>query len=1293
MKGIRLLTTIFLFLWMGLGQIQAQLEVSIEIQAPSCSGYSDGIATATATGGIEPYDYQWSNNETGPIIFGMTVGNFSVTVTDANGETAIANTTINEPDPISASVGLAESANICDGTNLGLEVFASGGTAPYSYQWSTGDVGDAIDDLEPGAYTVTITDDNNCTQTAIYIVNEPFELTVMTLDVICADFCDGSAEARITGGIPPYTFLWSNGGTSEVIDLLEAGEYSVTVTDGNGCTLEAIGEITEPENMTLEVTIEGSCEEDAIITAKANASGGTPPYVFTWSNGHVGEQTSDIDRGTTYFVTVTDANGCNMDEQISVPLEPGLVIFPTVQNAACDSGDGGSASVIADGGTEPYIYSWSNGGTGSTIDNLMAGTYVVTATDVNGCKGIDSVVVNDGTALLLFSNMVNATCAGINDGMANVLAEGGEGEYQYQWNDSQNQTSVLATNLAPGEYTVTVTDEAGCMGITSVIVGIDVVVDINLTPTNPTCETSLDGSITAVASGGLGDYTYIWSPAGSSASISSLPPGTYTVTATDVNGCQAVASIDLNAETSLMPDIAQELISCDEDNNIVVTLTGTALADISSWDWVINGDVFSGQVVTISVPDGGNIDASLSVTTAEGCTDETNDSMPIDLFNTNISDVTACTGESLQFNANPDLSYEWSPADIFISGQDSPTPVVNTETSIETTATVLITHPLGCTMTQMVDINITEEIIPDPSAISTQQCEGTSIEFSHTVGEGMYMWEFGDPTNPDANSMNQEVTYMYTEPGIYDVALAPIEGQTCAAAVEFQVEVMEAPTAAFVADFENCTDGTVTFTNMSNVPEDATFEWVFSNGEVSEEENPMLELEASETITATLTINFGEDCELVMEEEVTISVPPTIDLPETLMICAGDSTQLNEGGGDDDYIYTWSPDLDGENPTVTPDETTTYSVTVTDATGECEVTDEVAVEVPPAIESDALEDQDQCDNSLVSITANSAQAVTYKWFTDPELTMLFGEGTILEYNPENRDEVFYILYTDASGCTSLDSVSISNNMPLVNLMPDETLCADEDIQLTSENLIPTDELSYVWTPADMLDDDTSAEPVAMPSESTTYVATITNQFGCSLTDSVTVEVVDLVVELEAGAQPDRILNGESTNLFATENDKYDYTWTANNPDELSSTDIFNPEATPEVNMEGTDPVVVTYNVMIRDENGCVADRDVEVTVLQSNCVEPFIFLPNAFTPNDDGVNDILYVRGYSITDVFLIIYNRWGEQVFQTDKIDRGWDGRHKNELVCPDVYGYYLEVSCFGGEKFIKKGNVTVLK
>ena len=1268
----------------------AQLNVSLSVQEPSCNGYSDAVITAEMEGGEAPFTYAWSNGMTTHELYGIGAGDYGLTVTDAIGEAATATIIVTEPDALEPVIEFT--SDICEGTNGSIAVMANGGTPPYTYAWSNGMDTDNVDDLSEGLIAVTVTDANGCIGTAIKIINKPLSTEVRTIDVLCADFCDGSAEAMLEGGTAPFSFQWSNGATSQIIDLLEPGEYGVTVIDANGCTVEGVGTVAEPPSLFLEVNVEGTCEEEDNITAKASAAGGIPPYTFSWSNGDVGETTDNISRGTTYFVTVTDANGCNIDEIVAIPLNPGLVIFTEVDNAACNSGEGGSATALANGGQPPYTYVWSDAQTGEMATELAAGTYSVTATDANGCQGESSIEVASGDELLLFTSTVNATCTGMNDGMANVLAEGGEAPYSILW--SNGQFTNTAMNLEPGTYSVTITDSQECMGETTVEVGANTTIQLSFEASNTTCPEVEDGSINLSASGGLFPYSYQWDHGPEEPNLTDLTTGTYNVVVTDANNCSATESITIGSETSLMANFDYEITNCDENNTLTVAFND-ATPEANSWQWTIDGDqIFDIPNPVIQIEEGSDVSVELSVTATNGCSANIDENIEIKLFDLEVPTAAVpCVGEeanlSIINNTADDLMYSWTPEDIFIDGTDTPTPTLNTEMPLETTATVLITHPLGCTTTETLDIKVQDEIVPDPATVMTEQCEGTEVDFIHTMNGVDYMWDFGDPNNPNATSEEQEATYMYSEPGTYMVSLSPVDETACAGSLTFDLEVAEAPEVDFAADFENCTNGLVTFTNQSSIPDSLinSLEWTFSNGEMSTEPNPTTTLDESGTVMATLTIAFGENCELSAEQEIDVDVMPSIEIPDKFS-CSEDAVELNPNPNET-YTYNWSPadnfDPNAPNPQVMLTTPTTFMVTVTDASGNCETVEEVAVNIAEPIEFEAPNDVEQCDNSMVSLETDSEQAVSIEWYSDPALTNLVGTGTTLEYTPDERETTFYINYVDANDCAVTDQVSVFNYEPSVELANTPPLCVDASTNLEAINLIEEDELSFNWIPAENLDDAMSATPTATPTETTTYTVMATNQFGCFVEGTTTVEVVNLENELNVNAEPDTILNNglEASQLTATEDGGYTYTW--NNTSSLNQDGIFNPVATP------TETTV--YTLTIEDENGCTAEENIEVVVRQSNCVEPFIFIPNAFTPNGDGENDVLFVRGYSITGLRLLIYNRWGEKVFETRDITRGWDGTYKGKAPCSDVYGYYLEVDCFGGERFTKKGNVTILK
>ena len=197
---------------------------------------------------------------------------------------------------------------------------------------------------------------------------------------------------------------------------------------------------------------------------------------------------------------------------------------------------------------------------------------------------------------------------------------------------------------------------------------------------------------------------------------------------------------------------------------------------------------------------------------------------------------------------------------------------------------------------------------------------------------------------------------------------------------------------------------------------------------------------------------------------------------------------------------------------------------------------------------------------------------------------------------------------------------------------------------------------------------------------------ITNQEGCSTTQIIDVEVVDINDGIgNALADPDTIFIGNSTQLAVNDIDDLNYLWSNGNT--LDNESISDPLASPTEDTE--------YTVTVTDENGCLTTRTVPVVVLSRACDEPFIFFPNAFSPNNDGENDFLIARANAafVDEVFWIVYSRWGEKVFEANSLDEMWDGMFNGELVQPDAYGYYLRVTCTDGDVFEKRGNVTVLR
>lgn len=227
-------------------------------------------------------------------------------------------------------------------------------------------------------------------------------------------------------------------------------------------------------------------------------------------------------------------------------------------------------------------------------------------------------------------------------------------------------------------------------------------------------------------------------------------------------------------------------------------------------------------------------------------------------------------------------------------------------------------------------------------------------------------------------------------------------------------------------------------------------------------------------------------------------------------------------------------------------------------------------------------------------------------------------------------------------------------------------------------------LTYNWTPAQEILSGAGTPSVRVsPAASVGLQVTVENAAGCARTFNVPVTVTDPIGLISATAEPDTIAPGASVQLEVDFNPGYTYQWTP--PSTLDNAGIHNPVATP--------VQTTTYTVQVRDADGCSAVTSVTVVVRSPECDEPFIYVPNGFSPNGDGRNDVLYVRGTGIDEMYFVLYDRWGEKVFESSSQDIGWDGTFRGKLLNTDVFGYYLTVRCFNGQQYFKKGNVTLLR
>lgn len=525
-----------------------------------CNGNSTGTATVNAAGGNPPYTYLWSTTpaQSSTTATGLSAGTYFISVSDNSGCLGTAGITITEPPALTAAIS-AGSINCNGGNNGSATVMVTGGTTPYTYNWSTGATQSVISNLFAGIYTVTVSDNKGCTTTNSTAITQP-PLLVSSVSVTNAGCYGGNGSVNLTpsGGVVPYTFSWSNSAVTEDISSVPAGNYTVTVTDSKGCTITSSATVTQPSALNLAITTVPATCGSTNGSAQVTVTGGITPYSYLW-NDPPPQQSSSGATGLAaggYNVTVTDANTCTGVAAATVSNTGGPILTMNKFDVGCYGDSTGAAWVTASGGNPPYTYAWNTIPVQNTTNafGLTAGTWFVSVTDNSGCLGVAGITVTEPPLLIAtITTQTDILCNGQNNGTITVSATGGSGSIQYNWSISPVQTTSTATGLTAGTYSATVTDNNGCTATASgTITQPPLLFAFAAVTANVTCYGGNDGSAAVSASGGTTPYSYLWSNSETTSAIFNLSSLTYSVTVTDNNGCTVTGSGTVTEPASLI---------------------------------------------------------------------------------------------------------------------------------------------------------------------------------------------------------------------------------------------------------------------------------------------------------------------------------------------------------------------------------------------------------------------------------------------------------------------------------------------------------------------------------------------------------------------------------------------------------------------------------------------------------------------------------------------------------------------------------------------------------------------
>jgi gliding motility-associated-like protein len=863
----------------------------------SCFGFMDGSATVSATGGSGNYLYEWSSGSNSAAVTGLPADTYIVIVTDNNGCTDTISVNITQPQ---ALLSLISSNDVnCNGGNDGSAVvLPSGGTIPYSYNWSSGSISSSATGLSANTHGVTITDANGCTTTSSVTISEPSELnaSVVTTMANCTAN-DGTASAIVSGGTGSYSYLWNSGATTATANGLPSGNIQLTVTDMYGCSA-VVHSVINVDNSNLSLVVssvtdvlcEGGNEGEIFITP----TGGTAPFNFNWYPAVSNSDNASSLYAGTYTIDVTDSNGCISSQTVIVNEPPPLLLNLSAVSATCGSNNG-SASVNVNGGTGNYSYSWSSGSNTLVANDLPQGYVHITVTDANGCFSMDSALINDLTGpVLTVTTINNISCHGANDGEAIFNVSGGTGTITYAWTGNVS-SSYSASQLPAGNYEVVATDANGCSSGQQFIITEPGELEINLNATDVLCYGENNGSVTAMVTGGIGSYSFDW--LGSNANtpvLNNLSSGSYSVIVSDQNGCTQSTSVNITEPPPVSVITSGDVVICSGQT---ATLTASGTGGIGTFTYLWDNTITDSVLIVSPVSP-----ASYSViaTDSNGCQSSVQ-IIQVGHFPALSSYIVGipmiCPGEYIDLTPvvtggdGGSYSYKWSNG--FTSSSINVAPLTATNYS------VIVTD--GCGSTAVTDIDIDVEPIPLISFIpdKTMGCGELNVNFinnSITTAGSSFLWNFGDNTSD--THLNPVKEYLMA--GEYDVSLSVTSPLGCISSMTIPqaVIVHPSPVSVFTYSPQNEISVHNTKVNFLNLSKGADYwNWDFGDGKgTSSDQHPQYYFPENGSFLVSLIVGNTQGCEDTSYQKVKIEDNFSVFFPNTF-------TPDYDGMNDYFYVY------------------------------------------------------------------------------------------------------------------------------------------------------------------------------------------------------------------------------------------------------------------------------------------------------------------------------------------------------------------------------------------------------
>lgn len=1062
-------------------------------------GQTNGAIDITVNGGAMPYSFSWSNGSTSEDLFNISANNYTIDVTDANGCTVYNSYNVaNITSGITQTYGNAVD-EVCGNGNGSIDIVISGGSLPYTYNWSNGATSQDLINISAGDYTCTITDGSGCSiTTPTYTVNnQAGTLAFDNIDIdneVCTNML-GDIQLFVSGGTMPYDYTWNTGGTTDQLSNLSAGTYSCSVNDANGCSIQTGNLIVINESGTLSldnVSILNEVCSNQTGSVNITVSGGTQPVTYQWNTGSVNEDISNLSAGD-YTCTITDANGCTTDAYATISNNQGSISIDNmiVTNESCGQSDGAINAVVS-GGSAPIDYVWNNGATTEDLSNISAGSYTLTITDVNGCTVNQNTTVSNQTTGLSLDNvqLTNEQCGGT-DGSINLVISGGVEPYTFNW--SNGATSEDISNLTASVYSCTITDDNGC----SVQTG-----DLTINNTGGAVSITLDsvddeicnnglGAVNVTVSGGVPPLNYSWSNGASSEDLTNLSAGDYTLTVTDAGGCSSSLTATVNNISGglAITNIAITDETCSNGLGAIdITVTGGSTPYTFNWsNGATSEDIsnLSAGTFTVTIDDA----VGCSVSSNPIVVNNNAGTLIVDGINTGNEICFDGTGYvDLMISGNVgSLTYLWS--------NGATTQDINNVTAGTYTGTA--TDVNGCSVNFSAVVGNDPGTIAVQGAVSNVSCGLTngSIDLTVTGANNpiTYVWSNGatteDITNLAVNSYTCNIT----------------DGSGCTANYTGTVGNDGSVSASVVGVVhETCgnSNGSIEVEATGGVgPYD--YAWSNSGGSVGGSTSPLTNIPGD---NYDVIVSDQNGCTTTITD-ILVDNTSTIFITNSLITDA--SCGVNNGAinltvsSNSMEFYQWSnfqntQDISGLSPG-------NYTVTITNS--DCSISETYTVgDLGGAITTSGAITPETCNNmnGAIDLTVSGGTGnYTYQWNTGQTTEDISGLQT----------NNYFVTVTDDAGCSANDFYFVWNQgtFPVVtnSTVVDETCsgCNNGSIDITVN---PANGNSYLWSNTEITED------ISSLSGGQYYTVYITSVDGCESVDSFFVNTLASIDEVDYG---------------------------------------------------------------------------------------------------------------------------------------------------------------------------------